>query len=348
MIYWSADWHLTRYTWNQKRELDGDSYKALDSVVDLILSQPKEGKTLIIAGDIFNGCKADGMTLDAFTNAIDRLHEQNIKVLFIQGNHDRNVIPIPAVQGCVHIHKKLVNIDGYKIYGLDWLPREQLHEELKQIPECDILVMHSAFQHLFGFADAYDLTLEDIPGHVRNIVTGHIHVADITKFRGEGSCVSPGPTHPCNITESDTKGIYSTSPGSAPIFAFNPIPSRPILRLTLSGEAAVGSVSSQLNELKGNEYRPLVEIKYPLALREQVTALVAKHSDKVFFLEASRFGKLNLKEGERMTYERATLESSLPHLVNPETDTELYNFLHGMLTGNPREVIDRKLADEKA
>ena len=345
MIYWSADWHLTRYTWNQRRELDGDSYKALDSVVDLILSQPKEGKTLIIAGDIFNGCKADGMTLDAFTKAVDRLYEQDIKILFIQGNHDHNIIPIPSVQGCVHIHKKLVTVDGYKIYGLDWLPREQLHEELKQVPECDILVMHASFQHLLGFEGAYDLTLDDIPAQVRNIVTGHIHVMDITKFRGEGLCVSPGPTHPCDITESNAKGIYSTSPASTPTFTFNPIPHRPILRLTLSGEAAIGLVSSQLDELKGNIYRPLVEIKYPLVLREQVAALVAKHPDKVFFLDASRFGKLNLKEGERMTYERATLESSLPHLVNVKTETELYNFIHGLLTGDPKEIIDRKLAE---
>ena len=257
MIYMAGDLHLIRYIWREKQELDGDSYRALHAMVDAIVKdKTNEKKLLLLAGDNFDRNRIDGRTLDEFTKAVDKLSDNDVMVAFVQGQHDRNDPPHAQVQGAVWLHNRTITFDDRKIAGLDWHCRDDLHEALKNVPECDILVMHQSFEHMIGYGMAADLELADVPKHVKNILVGDIHVQELQEHR-KGWCLSPGPLHPCNISQGGQKCFWKLSYGSnKPEGVF--IPTRPIWRIRATEDATLTEMFESEVDIKGSSLAPIV------------------------------------------------------------------------------------------
>ena len=191
MIAFAADLHLTNRVWKARRDLDGDSFKALRSMEYEIL-KITEITEVVLAGDVFDAYRIDKATLQAFTDFVNNLSVKGITVYVIQGNHDKDSAgALAEVQGAHTLNERVVELSGYKVSGLNWRPREDLKQDLLVAPECDVMVLHCMFDHLVTFDAAADLSLDDIPPQVKNVVVGDVHIRDITELRGSGVCVSP-------------------------------------------------------------------------------------------------------------------------------------------------------------
>jgi len=351
MIYFMADIHLTKYNWTHRKDIEGDSYRALQEACSVIIEDTAADKSVIIAGDIFDTKRVDGESLLCFFTNMKRLWDLKIPVYYIQGNHDLNTTPIPDIiqefiadDLLIHIHDKEVTIDGFTIRGLDYMPRADLLEAIEVVPACDYLVLHCAFEHLLGFEGAYQLTLDDLPSHVQNVLVGDIHIPDVTKTR-KGVCVSPGPLHACQVSQDQTKCIVKISEDKP---EFVPLPNqRCIFRYVVKDIAQCSEVESEIAEILTRGYitiKPIIDIKYAIDLSEEMTTLIAKYAnDCLFFIKGSAQKELAVEEAA--IYERTTLFGCLASVMDPEEESEKYDFMQELLEGDAQAVIDKKIEE---
>jgi len=352
MIGCAADTHLMKRVWKGRRDMDGDSFRAFGAMKDSLIQLG--AKALILAGDTFNASAVDGPCLQAFTDLVDGLYAHSIPVYYIQGNHDRDVnVAVPEIQGAVSLHGKTIRIDGMDVFGLDWMPREELQAAITQVPPCDLLVIHCQMPHLMEYEAAADISLEDIPAHVKNVLCGDTHVTDSTPMANGGFCISPGALHPCNIAQGDVHGFYKVEAGPALSAEFHEIPSRKIARFEAMDEEGMAEVEAVLPRFVGEEdhMQPIVEIRHITQLSDRVQALVSKYGSLVkIFTKPSIAGKFMtsgmLKEAQ-MSLDELSLEGSLEDVVDPQQEDEAYNFIMSLLTSNKeatQEILERRMA----
>jgi DNA repair exonuclease SbcCD nuclease subunit len=350
VIAFAADLHLCRYVWRSRRDLEGDSFRALEEMKKSLLEVQETCGDLkvVLGGDIFDSNKVDGSTLRAFTDFVDGLREQDVPVYFVQGNHDRDAREaLAGIQGAIPLNGRIVELDGAKFYGLDWLPREELLAAVAAIPTCDFLVMHGAFQHLIPqVKEAADLSLDMLPLTVGNVLVGDIHVRDVSTFRGRGICVSPGALHPCNIEQGGAHG-YTLIEAATGNYTEVDIPTRQIVRLTVTNDeelelAKAEASKAHVASVPGLE--TLVEIKYSREM-SAVEEWPQAYPGVRFFLRSVATGKLfgsdDIAEAQK-SFRELTLENSLGVLVDREAEIELYMFLNSLLTGDAQEEINRR------
>ena len=345
-IFLGADWHIDRRIWKSRRDMDGDTYQALDRMRQAVLSHPAEHKAVILAGDIFNTRKVDGLSLMHVTKFIEDLLDADITTFFIQGNHDLDSLSALEVQGAIPLHKQLVEIGDKRVYGLDWMPREELKRTIQEeVPECDLLVLHCMFTHLVTFTNAADLELEDIPGHVGNVLVGDVHVRDIGMLPNGGFCCSPGPLHPCNIEQHGPHGMYvwgADRLGGGDRLVIN---TRPITRFKVpeSVEDAEEYLSSIRDSLLAQSLipteeglEPIIEIKTPTAHTARVEALEQEFKGRFrFFIKRNNTGKILSNQelaDAREGMGQMTLLGGLSAFVSIEEEPEVYTLLDELLS----------------
>ena len=309
---------------------------------------------VVLAGDIFDRDRIEGPTLRAFATFVDELYTRGIPVYFIQGNHDLDrEDPLPGVEGALSLNGKLENICGVRVYGLDWMPREQLKEALLTVPECDVLVLHAKMKHLCGFGIAADLSLDDIPERVRHVVVGDIHVPDQTELRGKGFCISPGGLHPCTLAETREKcyAVLDTKdPWSWTLLALD---SRPIEHVLVLTEQDVQMAMSKIVHVVSTSrpgFEPLIEIRYATAFSNLLDGFYKMTEGKAFlFPKPSTTGKIlesaDLEEA-RKSFREITLHGALSTVVDRTKEPEVFGFVDELLqVPDGTAVVDRIMED---
>jgi len=266
MLWLIADAHLSEQMYVHRPLIRGDSYRALDSIVDKILDKHEEG-SVIFCGDNFNSARPSALDVHVMMESVYRLEQKGIAVYGIQGNHDLSKKSWMDLCEVNNLHKQTIEIEGKKVYGLDYTPGARIFEELDHINreiECDILVLHQSFVHLCPF-DSYSLEVDDIPGSVREaVVSGHIHIPDKRENSLGISVVSPGATHPRSISQpsgtfiqyNDKDFLHIATPSS-----------RLIKRFFVFDKPSMEETVEELEKLeymtkKGFDEWPLIEIKY--------------------------------------------------------------------------------------
>jgi len=361
MIAFSADLHLRRFMWRSRRDMDGDGFHALASMRDSLIrrwrSSPDPDLHVILGGDIFDEKRVDGATLHAFTSFVDDLYKEGVEVYFVQGNHDFDAVePLPSVQGATHIHGRSVELDGKVIYGLDWQCKTDLPLALDSVPACDFLILHQMFEHLVHFEAAADLSLDDIPLHVGNVLVGDVHVRDITSLRGSGVCISPGPLQPCNIEQGGPHGAYILEEGAAE-WEFVPHATRRIHRFSVQVVEDLEEVCALLKELAGSPaeadgLEPIVEVRYPTKLANEVGEVLGVASNVKVFSRPLATGLVSEDHliQARKSMSDLSLQSSLSVFCDPADKRPLYDFLSGCLAGNEdieiQRIVDKGVPDE--
>lgn len=205
-----ADLHLQPQTWMRHPDLREDAYVSMAVVRDYCRHN---NIPLVLGGDIFNSRRPDPGSVQVFNRAVSLLGSVSggAGSYYIQGNHDYcGRVPWPGVtDDCDHLRQQTRTINGLRVYGIDWMPRERLAEELAKIPaDVYILVCHQAWEELQGIGNT-DGSLAMIPSHIKVLFTGDYHVSrDYMYRREDGSelCVySPGSTYMTKINESPDK-----------------------------------------------------------------------------------------------------------------------------------------------
>lgn len=350
MIYVSADLHIGRSLKKSCTEISEDSINALKYLSrQIIEDKTDENKSLLLAGDIFDKSYVYGGHLKAFTDFIDDLWKNDIKVYFISGNHDKgHDFPIPASQGAIHIHRKYLEIDDRKVSGIDFSSTEELKKSISLVQEgCNILLLHAPFQHLLPYEGAYQLSLEDIEFCADTVVCGDIHVNDFRKTSGTAYFLSPGSTHPCVIDQGDTHGFYKLGEDqNYSDWSFVEIPSRQILRYKIESIYELEEVEEKLNSFQNKypEMKPIAEICYTASMTDEVTKMLIRfEKDFILFRKANIAGKVlesktaDLFKG--VSKQIPSLDEVLPFCVNPKKDKELFSFMEKLLNSSLPEMF---------
>jgi len=348
MIYWLADTHLRRRFWKRK-ELDGDSYRALSFVTQQILAERYEyGKqTVILAGDITDKGEIDGATFHSLDGFARDMYAAHIDVYYVLGNHDwADMNDFCEEVGFVNLEKAgVVVMDGCRFAGLGYRSREDLLPALEKVPACDVLVMHQSFEHLLSFEGAFDLSMDEMPPQVANIVSGDIHVPNITPFRNQSNfCCSPGGTIATKISEVHPRGYYKFGGLKGECPQYVTIPHRRILRARADTPEELAAL--MLPSVEKEQLLPLVELAYPMTMAGAVEEYMQRHSTAVFFPKPGYTGKLLAVAGtDRTMFDRLTLAGALPLAVDKDKEPEDYDLLHSLLNSNAAEVVAKKVEE---
>lgn len=363
MIIFAADLHICRNVWANRRDLEGDSFRSLFRLQEAVLNlhSAADPASVILGGDIFDSQKIDGATLEPFKQFCQALAAAGVSVYFVQGNHDRGLIPIPQIEGAISLDHNPVDIPHgpapVRVYGLDWMPKKALLDTMKVIPECDFLVLHCSFHHLLGF-DHSDMTIGDIPPQAKNVLVGDVHTTDITPIHnGKGVCVSPGPIHPCTLSQDGPHGFQLLRGGSTK-WEFVPISSRRVYRFFIAEpkdleeleKFSIGTQGAEVSE----HLEPLVEVQYLASLWPEVEALIKPLSDKIILFtkkQSDQFVDFDDPEVLRKLREEAstlTLSTSINAVVEAtefNNKPKLEVFVTELLTAeDPRDVIQKEFA----
>jgi DNA repair exonuclease SbcCD nuclease subunit len=242
-LYNQADIHLDTWPWTKRPEFKGDAYAALEASQEVIINDPavpNDKKIVLWGGDITEKAYIDDATNACLANVMRKYREAGIFVAYINGNHDKSKEAYegasghPGIHGAFHLDTGSVHeIGGLLVVGLDWRPRTKLKEDIANVPPCDILVLHCAFKHLLGFDGSYDLEMDDIPAHVKNVLVGDVHVPDIRINQKGTVFVSPGPVHACAIDQAGPHGTMRMLTDGKNTWEFVPHVSRLVIDHTI-------------------------------------------------------------------------------------------------------------------
>lgn len=209
-VLWCSDLHLKPAHAVRKRPLADDSFDALDQIENIAIMRGVVA--VILGGDVYDSSNPSGEAVFRVSSFVNNLKELGITTYFIEGNHDR-VNKNPFLSDKHYEEHRLLcsvgavplgtrEIDGLTYHGIDYCPVQQLHERLNDVPECDVLCLHAGFQHLLGFAGAFDIRMDDVPPEIRKLVlVGHVHVHDERKTPRGVVVASSGSTWPWRLTE---------------------------------------------------------------------------------------------------------------------------------------------------
>lgn len=232
----TADTHLKPKTWASRPEIAGDTYHGFRSVIDSLCTTHKV--PLVIGGDFFDCPKPDSYSVTFAIEQIARMKKAGLPVYYIDGNHDLSAPSWANIIGAESIHHKLVDINGAKVYGLPYTPKDQLADALQQVPaECDVLIMHQLLNLALPMEGMWNLDWGLIPKTVELVLLGDYHV-NWTQSKDRTTFHYPGSTSMMSRSEKPHK-TFTMIYGGDPKYSLHmqSLETRGYLALALETEA---------------------------------------------------------------------------------------------------------------
>jgi len=266
MFVLASDLHLDPLIWSDRPQIHGDAYRAFAQIVDYAI---RMAEPLLLAGDLADKKRPSPQTVACIFEQMDRMQRAGLPVYFVQGQHelDRDVPWFTIHPWPQYVHRKTFTIAGRQFYGLDWLPRGWLQEELQQIPAgAEFLLCHQVWEEFMGTNCATDGTMAAIP-HVKYVLTGDYHkhlTAEFTGGQGSVTAVSCGSTHLREIGGEYPHAFYhAASRPSGVVFHDVALESRELQRLTVETPEQLDVLQRRLADLveRPAELRPIYSIR---------------------------------------------------------------------------------------
>lgn len=145
---------------------------------------------VLIGGDIFD---IPRITADCLFNFyqyfLNPLSKLKVKSFYVNGQHDNLDPPwLSVFDEIIHLHRKTINLDGIEISGLDFsLDAKTLFKEVKS----PVLLTHQVWVNFVPSAEG--VTIEDIPEHIKLVLTGDFHRFSKIELNSNRYLVSIGP-----------------------------------------------------------------------------------------------------------------------------------------------------------
>lgn len=208
----SSDWHLDKNAWARYPAISGDSYHSLNQIVDYCLAYKVP---LLAAGDLFDKPSPDSTSVHEAIKAMDRMQKANLKTYFTEGQHEdtRSYPWLGLHPWPIHADKKVFDLNGYKLIGLDYVKPHNLKAALQVAIGSNIFMCHQVWRNFMGDHLNSDGSLEFIQIQGGLIVTGdyhkHVQLSVVSQLGSKPNIVlSPGSTCMQSIDEPPEKFVY--------------------------------------------------------------------------------------------------------------------------------------------
>ncbi len=265
-----ADTHLGYRQYNLD-EREEDFYAAFHGAVEKIIAARCD--FVIHSGDLFDEPRPHVRAMVEVRKALDRLHENNIPVFTIPGNHDilmRRGAMIPHAMyrriEVLTVKKPWREFKGIFIAGLPYHSKihanalkEELHGLAKKAAKCEkrILILHQGIDKYFPLE--YELKFADIPGGFNYCALGHVHACIVDEFGGS-RLVYPGSTEMWRIDElsdyeKNGKGFFIVDAENFEIERVH-LDVRPFIKAEVDSSLNIGKIKEALKVAR----KPIVNI----------------------------------------------------------------------------------------
>lgn len=334
LFVFCADTHLADGAWTSRPAIYGDSYYSFSQIIDYCIENKLP---LVIGGDVLDVKRNLAAPVQKLCEQMTRMQTANLPVYYTQGQHelDRNITWMSVHPWPKHVNEQAFTVAGVKLWGIDWLPRNDIQEAFKRVPaDTDILVCHQVWKDLMKNIGRPECELSDV--HiVRHVLTGDFHVTTIEQgVNAQGVPVklySPGSACMQDISESPDKSFYVVRhTGSDFDVELVPMRARRFKAYSLTDQTALDSFCAGGFEadvaqlvmsppLPDGIDKPLVRVKFDKRLPDahlRITNAVGKAAH--LFCEAL----VDKSRGEEET-NRAVAQ------------TDLLNVVSDLLAGNP-------------
>ena len=355
MLYQAADLHLTPTVWKDMPSMQGDSYAALDQIVDVCVSSGK-GTSLLICGDIFDKPKPDSESVDRFVKAMRRLRQGAVDVYVIQGQHEKADPPWAVALGAaVYVGDGspfVVGVGNGKSYdkvsvvGFDYTNPATLKEKLKGVKQVDILLVHQMAKQALDIEGAWDFDVDWVGKKIKLVLAGDYH-----GFFNVGRLWYPGATHLRKIDEVGNKYFLQINVGTGKGQKFTVIPhrlwTRPVIEVrVVTDEQLDAAVATIMDAKLEDDKRPkeirqeLVIARYSPDVKNVVARIEEACQKREFLLRLKPLVSDVQEEQTELPQAASTLNACLDAIVDRERDEELHTFVSFLLNApDPRAVL---------
>lgn len=264
-IAFIGDIHLSHTIWESHRTITGDSGLALSEIAEACVRE--DVGALVLAGDIFDNTDPHPGLVRMFREFVETMKQHDIPVHFIQGNHDRRVVPWPSAvtpDTSYFGDGVPVEIEGVRMVGLDYGPRDKISESLAEIgarqDRYDVIVLHQFAKQYLSAEGCWNLDLEWVPDNVGDVIMGDIHEPWSAEV-GAHRCWYTGAPQTRSITEArHPKSILIRHPNGD--ITRSPLRYRPIRSIAVDSENLESVISETRNWIAEHKNPPLPPVVY--------------------------------------------------------------------------------------
>lgn len=347
MIVNAADLHLTPIVWKDMPSMKGDAYAALTQLVDKCIEL--RAACLLISGDIFDKAKLDSESVEVFRREMDRLHDNNVLVCVIQGQHEGAEPPWAQALGSakyVGDGKPFTILNDGKdvtVVGFDYTNAIDLQAKLKQVKNVDILMLHQMAKQALDIEGAWNFDVDWVHKSVKLILAGDYH-----GHLNVGRLWYPGATHFRKIDEIGPKYCL-TIDGDLKVTPV-PLVTRPVLEVRAINDEQLDDaikkimdteLSTTLQEWQEIS-QPLVVARYSPDVKNVVPRIEEACQKREFLLRLKPLvGNTEDETHTELPQAATTLHECLDALVDRKEDEELHGFVAELLDApEPRAVLE--------
>jgi hypothetical protein len=338
LFVFCADLHLEDGAWSTRPGIYGDAYYSFQQIVDYCI---EHRLPLILGGDVLEKKSNLARPISKLCEGLSRMQAKNVEVFYIQGNHeyDRNAPWLSVHPWPLHIHNALYHINGTPVYGLDWLPRGEIQEAFKQVPEVTkILITHQVWKDFMGEIGRTECELTDVH-HVQTVLAGDFHVTKtVESVNAHGQPIrmlSPGSICMQDCGEDPSKFFFVIAEDDNGGFEFRPIPlktrrftSYTVREQELLDDLCAGVLTRDIKDmcefsgLPEEVAKPIVRIKFNKQLPDAYLRLVTAVGESAhLFCEALTDKYTTTKKTASRDGARNDLLSALADLIGDGSES---------------------------
>ena len=346
------------------RERKEDAFFALDQFFDYTLEH--DPPWCLLLGDMLDEQRNLPEPINFYHRWFDRLERKEIGVGAIQGQHEAcdEETWLGGHHWVQHLHRQMILVGDYHVYGLDFTPADKLQAELADIPNhADILLAHQVWADFMGDIAKPQGSFADVP-HVKFLFTGDYHKTVIQGFVGKDGqlikVVSPGSTHMRAINEPpdkyfitfwDNGAVKKVKLKSRPVMNWSPMATSEELEAFLAEfDKTLEATLAENPDLPESLQKPMLRITYasrledaPRRIKRKVDGRALLYWDEVPSQERQDARKAAVQAVK--TGGGLTPAAVLPTLVNPKKKPEVYALLTRLLdAGEKSHDVDAELA----
>ena len=352
-LYVIGDLHLDHLIWKRHRQVADDSILGLNEVSDLAL---RNRVPVLLAGDVFDTSDPDPDLVQMVRVQAELLHRAGVRVMALQGNHDRR--PVPWYSACSDVIEHVgdgrpFEVDGIRLVGFDFALKDQIEAQLAQLSadmaagtiKADVLILHQAVRQYLGIEGKWNCDLDWVPREISTVLMGDIHDPVEVRARDGVAAYYTGSTHPRSITEFGPKSVIGLHRDRS--ITRTPIRGRRFLKLVLTPMSSPDEANRELDQLTRGDHvlPPVVWIRHDELSFELVEQLRARWTgvSGLIVLTEPIVGRVEIEEsGEIETTEVPSPAAALAQLVDQKVEPEVYQLALDLLAAtSTRDISDR-------